>query len=250
LLAEDNPVNQKLAVRLLEKRDCTVEVVKTGRETLAALKKGTFDVILMDLQMPELDGFEATAAIREDEKNTGKHMPIVAVTAHAMKGDRERCLAAGMDGYIAKPIQSKELYAEIERVTGTLARESAPKATLNVVFDEQMLRERVDHSDSLLRELIKLFQADHKRLLGELRDAVRAEDACSLERAAHSLRGAAAAFAAEPASRAALRLEILGREKRMTEAQQAYDLLEREVQKLEQALSTLVAPDTTSEVLR
>ena len=250
LLAEDNPVNQKLAVRLLEKRNCTVEVAKNGREILEAVKRGTFDVILMDLQMPELDGLEATVAIRHEERFTRRHVPIVAVTAHAMKGDRERCLAAGMDGYIAKPIQSKELYAEIERVTAALAKETAKTATVNAVFDEQTLRERVDHSESLLRELVKLFQADHQRLLGELRGAINAQDACTVERAAHALRGAAAAFAAEPASRAALRLEILGREKRMSEARQAYDLLERETEKLEKALTTLVERSRGSEVLR
>jgi len=118
LLAEDNAVNQRLAVRLLEKRDHAVTVVNDGREALAALEKENFDVVLMDVQMPQLDGFEATALIREREKATGGHLTIIAMTAHAMKGDRERCLAAQMDGYVQKPIKAEELFKEIESVAG------------------------------------------------------------------------------------------------------------------------------------
>ena len=109
LLAEDNQVNQRLAARLLEKRGHFVTVTANGREALDALEKGPYDLVLMDLQMPEMDGFQATAALREREKHNGTHLPVVALTAHAMKGDRERCLAAGMDGYLSKPIRSREL---------------------------------------------------------------------------------------------------------------------------------------------
>jgi two-component system, sensor histidine kinase and response regulator len=109
LLAEDNLVNQRLAVRLLEKRGHRVAVAANGVEVLAALKKESFDVVFMDVQMPEMDGMEATAAIREEEKGTGEHVVVIALTAHAMKGDREKCLAAGMDGYLSKPIRPQEL---------------------------------------------------------------------------------------------------------------------------------------------
>jgi len=109
LLAEDNLVNQRLATRLLEKRGHHVVVAANGREALAALEKDIFDLVLMDMQMPEMDGFEATAAIRQKEKTDGGHLPIVALTAHAMKGDREKCLAAGMDGYLTKPLRPQEL---------------------------------------------------------------------------------------------------------------------------------------------
>ena len=114
LVAEDNLVSQRLVVRLLEKRGYTVEVAANGQKALAALEKQSYDVVLMDVQMPEVDGFQATAAIREREKTTGKHLRIIAMTAHAMKGDREKCLAAGMDGYISKPIQPKEMVDAIE----------------------------------------------------------------------------------------------------------------------------------------
>lgn len=114
LLAEDNIVNQKLVQRLLEKRGHCTTVVANGREALEALEKESFDLVLMDVQMPKMDGFEATGAIRESEKATGFHQTVIAMTAHAMKGDRERCLSAGMDSYLAKPIRSDELDEVLE----------------------------------------------------------------------------------------------------------------------------------------
>ena len=116
LLAEDNAVNQLLALRVLEKHGHTVVTAGNGRAALERLEKATFDLVLMDIQMPEMDGFEATAAIRREEEATGKHLPIIAMTAHAMEGDRERCLAAGMDGYIAKPIKAEDLIDAIEKL--------------------------------------------------------------------------------------------------------------------------------------
>ncbi len=121
LLAEDNAVNQKLAVRLLERRGHAVVVASTGNAALEALARQPFDLVLMDVQMPEMDGLEATVLIRESEKETGKHVPIIAMTANAMVGDRERCLAAGMDGYVSKPIQIKELFEVIERTIPAIA---------------------------------------------------------------------------------------------------------------------------------
>jgi CheY-like chemotaxis protein len=114
LLVEDNAVNQRLAARLLEKRGHRVVVAANGREALAALESNSFDLVLMDVQMPEMDGIEATAAIRKKEQLSGKHQAVIALTAHAMKGDQERCLAAGMDGYLGKPIRTQELDAILE----------------------------------------------------------------------------------------------------------------------------------------
>ncbi len=118
LLVEDNAVNQTLAVRLLEKRGFLVTVADDGQAALAALEKQDFDIVLMDVQMPIMDGFEATAAIRDRERSTAKHTPIIAMTAHALKGYEERCLSAGMDGYVTKPIRTAELFATIEKFLG------------------------------------------------------------------------------------------------------------------------------------
>jgi two-component system sensor histidine kinase/response regulator len=121
LLAEDNPVNQRLAVRLLEKRGHHVVVAGNGAEALAAMDKQDFDLVFMDVQMPEMDGLEATAVIRGKEKITGKHQPIIALTAHAMKGDREKCISGGMDGYLTKPIRPQELDDVLEDYMGRRA---------------------------------------------------------------------------------------------------------------------------------
>ena len=134
LLAEDNLVNQKLAVYMLEKRGHSVEVAGNGREALRLLRRQQFDLVLMDIQMPDLDGFEATAAIRAEEETTGAHIPIIAMTAHAMKGDMERCLEAGMDGYVSKPVQVGELFEAIENLVPAAikAKEEAPATLLNI----------------------------------------------------------------------------------------------------------------------
>jgi signal transduction histidine kinase/CheY-like chemotaxis protein len=126
LLAEDNAVNQKIAMRVLEKHGHQVTVAADGRQALAALDRATFDVVLMDVQMPEMDGFESTAAIRGHERETGNHIPIIAMTAHAMPGDRERCIAAGMDSYIAKPLKPPELIELLEKFADATQREASP----------------------------------------------------------------------------------------------------------------------------
>jgi two-component system, sensor histidine kinase and response regulator len=126
LLAEDNLVNQRLVVRLLEKRGHTLVVANDGREAMAALRHARFDLVLMDVQMPEMDGFEATQGIRQQEELTGTHVPIIAMTAHAMKGDEECCLAAGMDGYVSKPVDVKKLFEVIQQVVP--ARDQPPFA--------------------------------------------------------------------------------------------------------------------------
>jgi PAS domain S-box-containing protein len=127
LVAEDNAVNQKLIARLLEKRGHSVVLTQNGREALEAMKQQHFDIVLMDVQMPEMDGFDATRLIREDEKASGTHMPIIALTAHAMQGDEERCLACGMDGYVTKPVKLGELFSMIERIVPGINRDSDAK---------------------------------------------------------------------------------------------------------------------------
>jgi len=130
LLAEDNAINQMLAARLIEKRGHVVTVVNNGRDALTALEKGSFDAVLMDVQMPEMDGFEATSEIRNKETGTGNHLPIIAMTAHSMTGDRERCLAAGMDSYVSKPVRPEELFKEIYACAQPLGPERASVALI------------------------------------------------------------------------------------------------------------------------
>ena len=133
LVAEDNVVNQRLVSRLLEKRGHQVVVAANGREALEAVERQSFDIVLMDLQMPELDGFEATAALRAREADHGTHLPVIALTAHAMKGDRERCLAAGMDGYLSKPIRPQEL----DRLLKLHTKRSEMKTVADTVLPER-----------------------------------------------------------------------------------------------------------------
>jgi two-component system sensor histidine kinase/response regulator len=129
LLVEDNAVNQRLAQRMLEKRGHTVIVVTNGREALVALQENSFDLVFMDVQMPVMDGFEATAAIRKMEKSSGGHVPIVAMTAHAMVGDMERCQAAGMDAYLSKPFRLQELNDILSRYSALSSDIELPKVT-------------------------------------------------------------------------------------------------------------------------
>jgi CheY-like chemotaxis protein len=125
LLAEDNAINQKIASHVLEKQGHHVTVAADGRQALATLDQAHFDVVLMDVQMPEMDGFETTAAIRARERGTGVHLPIIAMTAHAMQGDRERCIAAGMDGYISKPLEVRELIDLLEKFCAVAPQEAS-----------------------------------------------------------------------------------------------------------------------------
>jgi PAS domain S-box-containing protein len=245
LVAEDNAVNQELAVRLLEKQGHTVAVARNGRETLEALEKAPgsgFDVVLMDVQMPEMDGFEATAAIRQKEKATGKHLPIVAMTAHALKGDRERCLAAGMDDYLAKPIQAKELLAAVEGAVppAVESRQGVPtEPRPEEIFDRAAALARVDGDAKLLEELAGLFLADSARLLSTVEEAVAHGDAEALEHAAHALKSSVGNFAANAAYASAAKLEMLGRHGNVAEAQEAYAALQQEIERLRPALLNL-----------
>ena len=172
LVAEDNVVNQEVAVGLLARAGHQAVVASNGREALALLEQEPFDLILMDVQMPELDGLETTAAIREQEASTGRHIPIVAVTAHAMKGDAERCLAAGMDAYVAKPLQARELDPVIGRLTDGATREASGRGTV----DEALLLERVGGDRQALRRLVTLFLADAPKLMTRIHQALERSD--------------------------------------------------------------------------
>jgi CheY-like chemotaxis protein len=244
LLAEDNPVNQRLAVRLLEKQGHRVVVTGNGKEALAALERERFDLILMDVQMPEMGGFEASAHIREREKTAGGHIPIIAMTAHALKGDRERCLDAGMDAYVAKPVESRLLFEAIDSMVPAepLADTEAETQTQEAngdpeVFDYESAMAMIDGDTELFQELVTLFMSESTILLDQIHDAIEQRDAKTLERAAHSLKGSAGAFRAELASRAAQQLEDLAKRSSLEEAELACETLQAEVERLKQALA-------------
>ena len=209
LLAEDNAVNQRLAASLLERRGHKVTIAANGREALAAVTAQPFDVVLMDVQMPEMGGFEATAAIRAlDISRHAARLPIIAMTAHAMKGDRERCLAAGMDEYLTKPLDPRQLCALVEEMangTPAVLRGGEPLALPMEVLA------RVGGDRELLAEISRLFVDDAPRHLEKIREALDAHDGESLRRAAHGLKGAAANFDAGGVVEAARALEEIGR---------------------------------------
>src|SRR6185437_15873648 len=185
LVVEDNEVNQELSLSLLKKYGHSVALAKNGLEALSALGNETSDLILMDLQMPFMGGIEATTAIRQGEQSTRNHIPIIAMTAHAMKGDRENCLAAGMDGYISKPIRVKELFETIEAVAACESpeRETGPDL-LDVrespLVDRQGLLTQVDGDLALLQRMVSIFLADVPERLGAIREAVESNNAESL----------------------------------------------------------------------
>jgi CheY-like chemotaxis protein/HPt (histidine-containing phosphotransfer) domain-containing protein len=234
LLTEDNLVNQRLALRLLEKHGHAVAVANNGHEAVAALAREHFDLVLMDVQMPEMDGLEATALIRVRERDNGVHVPIIAMTAHAMQGDRERCLAAGMDGYLSKPIQAAELLAAIAE----LVPATVPEAPAEV-FDQSVLLAQVEGDQELLAELVELFTEDSPRLLSEIEQAVVRGDGDGLARAAHTLKGAASNFGAHGVVTLARRLEEMGYAGELAEATATYAALGTEIERLNTALSGL-----------
>ncbi|TEU00535.1 MAG: response regulator [Anaerolineales bacterium] len=235
LLAEDGLVNQKVAVNLLEQRGHKVTVANNGQEALAVLDNESFDVVLMDVQMPAMDGFEATAIIREREKVSGAHILIIAMTAHAMKGDRERCLEAGMDGYIAKPIRAKDLYETVEvtvaRVCGSQSQDNGITEVKEIIDRDQLLKQIGGNAENL-KEIVELFSVESEKLMTRMRDAITNEDPSELQRAAHTLKGSIRLFGVERPAAAALRLEIMGRDKNLAGAKQAWLKLMKEIDRL------------------
>jgi PAS domain S-box-containing protein len=243
LLAEDNIVNQKLAMRLLEKRGHKVMVVGNGREALAALAYRPYDLVLMDVQMPELGGIEATIMLREKEKLTGAHQHIVAMTALVMKNDRERCLEAGMDGYLAKPIRPQELDEVLD--ARMEQRSSSPKMGSQTLgpsqhpVDANELLERLDGDRVFLVELTELFRADYPRQVTVIHEAILQDDALRVKQASHALKGALSNLAASPAREMAANLERLGASGDLALAKLALGDLEKELTRTIESLDAL-----------
>ena len=240
LLAEDNPVNQTLAMRILEKLGHKVQIVNNGREALRRSQEEEFDLILMDVQMPEMDGLEATTAIRDAEAGTGKHVPIVAMTAHAMKGDREKCLNAGMDGYLSKPIRIDELKQAMSEVNKTqdIGQSSEPNA-FRAIGQLELLLDSVMGDRALLTEMAELWLADSARQENQIRDGLDSGDAIMVQRAAHALKGSVGTFQASAAQDAANQLEISAKNADMVAARKVFQRLSTQIDLVRQDLRQL-----------
>jgi len=241
LVAEDNPINRELVTRLLQKPGHTVTAVKNGREAveLLDLDPGVCDLVLMDVEMPDMDGFQATALIREKEKISGRHIPIIALTAYAMRGDRERCLAAGMDSYLPKPVRRQDLLDTIQTTAMGVPAIRAPAPSERPpaeVFDEALLVSRVDNDSQLLRDLVDLFLDDCPRLVSEIKTALADRDPRTLQRGAHSLKGSAGNLAAKLTSEAAFKVEKLAYSGDWEQIASALQELESQLERLKPAL--------------
>jgi signal transduction histidine kinase/DNA-binding response OmpR family regulator len=234
LLAEDNPINQTVVVRMLEKMGHSPAIAPDGRQALSMYNSQTFDLIFMDVQMPAMDGLTATMEIRKQEKKSGAHIPIVAMTAHAMKGDKERCLEAGMDGYLSKPISSRGIEDVIAQlVRGEEERQpvsSRPeKSGTAASWNSARALERVDGDEALLHELIEIFLEESPKHLSTLEQAVRSNERNLIERTAHTLKGELGYLGLPEASEKAKLLESLGRENRLDQAPALFQTLNQEL---------------------
>jgi two-component system, sensor histidine kinase and response regulator len=247
LLAEDNTVNQKLATRLLEKMGHKVTLAVNGQKALELVQQHKYDVILMDIQMPVLGGMEATRSILDLEKVRGVHTPIIAMTAHAMAGDADKCLQAGMDGYVSKPIRTELLSSEIERVTRTKVKwkertmqESKDLAVGTSVNLPELLA-RVDNDRELLRDLLSIFAEEFPRYLLALQEAVAHEDAKQVATVSHTLKGMLSNLAVTKAAASAGQLEQQARVGDQSSLKQAFVAFELDVQGLLPEMETYMA---------
>jgi two-component system, sensor histidine kinase and response regulator len=245
LLVEDNAVKRVLAQKLLQKQGHTVTSVNNGIEALQHWEQNQsrqFDILLMDVQMPEMDGLHAVTRIRERELGTGAHIPIIAVTAHAIKGDREHCLAAGMDGYIAKPMNPGELAKVIQATVpaGTKLVAVPVDPIVKGPSDAERLA-RFDGDSELLKELAGIFLTECPGMLDEIRAALGAADSEALERAAHALKGSVGNFAMPGPPETAQRLQLLAKSGQLPGVQEIFRVLEQQIAKFNQILARRAA---------
>jgi len=251
LVAEDNPTNQKLVVTLLEQRKHIVDVVWNGRDAVRRSGDEVFDIILMDVQMPEMSGLEATAAIRQRERGTETHVPIVAMTAHAMSGDRERCLEAGMDAYVSKPLRSDELLATIDGLfasedqtngspgspVDTVSSAAGPSA--GSMIDESTLLAGFNGNRVLVREIIDVFLVDSQTLVSAIDRATERRDAAAVASSAHALKGSVGLFVQHGAYVVVQRLERAAKTGEWADVEEARAELAREIADLRVELGEL-----------
>jgi CheY-like chemotaxis protein len=228
LLAEDNLVNQQVAVGLLRRRGHRVTVADNGRMALELIEREKFDLVLMDVQMPEMSGFEVTEAIRAREKETGGHLRIVAMTAHAMTGDRDRCFAVGMDGYLSKPVNQKMLFSVIEQDPQVETTPPVVERKKTGTINRADALERLGGDTELLADVIRIFLEDCPQRLAAIKAAVDSRDADAIRATAHALKGAASNLSATGLFEAAQVMERIGAESRLDAAQAAWRMLAAE----------------------
>lgn len=243
LLVEDNAVNRKVATRLLERSGFQISVAVNGVEALQKIAADTYDLVLMDIQMPEMDGIEATRHLRASEQGTGRHLPVIALTAHTLGSDRDAAREAGMDDLVAKPIRADVLLECMRKHLGTSERRPRQVALLapplEEVLDWDEAIERMDGDEVVLLELLQLFVQDSPNMLKRIEDARRGDDLNALERAAHGLKGASATISAFVVAQLAKRVETLAREGHAEEARGATTQLVHEMRRLIAALTAL-----------
>jgi CheY-like chemotaxis protein len=233
-VAEDNPVNRAVATGILEKQGHLLVHAANGREAVEAFNDGAFDLILMDVQMPETDGFEATRRIRELEEATGGHIRIAAMTAHAMAGDRERCLAAGMDDYVSKPLRKEDLLRTLDgaRVAGDRLETGT-----RFLYSREELLSQCDGDKELMSELVSIFRDNTPKIVEAIGEAVEKRQAPALATQSHKLLSSMGAFGADHARTLALRLEKHGQQNDFDGAKERFTELERETHKIYAALA-------------
>jgi CheY-like chemotaxis protein/HPt (histidine-containing phosphotransfer) domain-containing protein len=247
LLVEDTFVNQRLATAILEKQGHGVTLASNGRQALERLDQQTFDLVLMDVQMPEMDGFAATEAIRQRERQSGEHLPIIAMTARAMKEDEQRCLEAGMDAYVSKPFRAVQLLEAIAQLlfdsNPAAAPPSAGPAAMSTFTREGAL-EQVDGDEELLAELAGYIVETYPELLEGVQAALAEGRAAEVQSKVHALKGVLGVLGLNAAVEAALRLEKMGEAGDLTEAEVGCADLNREIEKLKVVLADFVQQST------
>ncbi len=244
LVAEDSPVNQRVILELLRRRGHAAALAANGKEAVEQAARQPFDLVLMDVQMPEMDGLEATALIRRKELSGGRRLPIIAMTAHAMKGDRERCLAAGMDGYVSKPIEAAELFRVLEGADGPDTPAVTP-ATPADAIDWRRALAHVAGDEEILSSVIAVFLEEWPRWRRDFRQALDGGDAAGVRRTAHTVKGSLSTLGARAAFEAAERLEMLGRCGNLAEAEATYTRLEHAIESLRPALTARMGDAAT-----
>ena len=242
LLVEDNVINQKVALKMLEKMGCTTDAALNGKEAIKLLEKNDYSLVLMDVQMPEMDGFEATKIIRSNKSSVKNHkIPIIAMTAHAMKGDRERCMNIGMDDYVPKPIKPVELATALNRWIGgknfknKLTKEKKNRVRAELFNIDEFL-ERIGGDKKFCQELIDLFLVELPRMLKSLRDGLEKEDAELVHRMAHTIKGAAGNICAPKLENATRQLEINSKKGDLNEGFELLEKIQKEFQDLKEVL--------------